>query len=118
MRERLRQEVLGMCRMSARSPAGSASRDANATGSGGTGATAVSQGDVCSIDAAQQAQVQRTQNAGQPLSGTDSLAAIAQGSCMSSELSPLASPTKTTSSATKSDRRIDLQVYHARRDHL
>ena len=62
--------------MSAWVPVGSACEDGTAKADGGPGATAVSGGAEWSIDAAQQAHVHRTQDAGQPLSGADSLVPI------------------------------------------
>jgi hypothetical protein len=61
---------------------------------------------VETTDDTQQLHVQRTQNAGQPLSGAESFAPIAQLSGTSSELSPLASDIKTVSTAMNSARRI------------
>jgi len=60
---------------------------------------------MCSIGAAQQAQVHRTQNAGQPLSGADSVVPIAQLSGTTSELRPLASDMSTASTAMNNARR-------------
>ncbi len=54
---------------------------------------------MCSIEAAQQAHVHRTQNAGQPLSGADSLVPIGQLSGTTSELRPLASDMSMASTA-------------------
>lgn len=54
---------------------------------------------VHSIDEAQQAHVHRTQKAGQPLSGADSLASIGHVSGTSSELKPLASDIRTATTA-------------------
>src|SRR5215831_13545080 len=82
----------------------------NASGSSGSEAAAVSGGIVCSIDAAQQAHVHRTQNAGQPLSGADSVAPIGQLSGTISELTPLASPMSTASTAMNNTRRIALNI--------
>jgi hypothetical protein len=59
-----------------------------------------------SIDAAQQAHVHRTQNAGQPLSGADSFVPIGHLSGTTSELMPLASAKSTASTAMKNARRI------------
>ena len=80
-------------------PVGSGGGDGNSKGSGGSAATVVSGGAMCSIEAAQQAQVHRTQNAGQPLSGADSLVPIGQLSGTTSELRPLASDMSTASTA-------------------
>jgi hypothetical protein len=76
----------------------------------GAGAAAVSRGLECSIDAAQQAHVHRTQNAGQPLSDSDSLTPIGQVSGTRSELRPLASEMSTASTATNNARRILLNI--------
>jgi hypothetical protein len=73
-------------------------------------ATVVSGGVVCSIGAAQQVQVHRTQNAGQPLSGADSLVPIGQVSGTSRELTPLASAISTASTAMNSVRRIPINI--------
>jgi hypothetical protein len=96
--------------MSAWSPTGSAGGDGNATGLGGRAATVVSGGVVCSIDAAQQAHVHRTQNAGQPLSGGDSLVPIGQLSGTTRELMPLASDISTASTAMNNARRIPINI--------
>jgi hypothetical protein len=91
--------------MSAWRPAGNEGGDGNDRRSGGGEATEVSGGGVCSIDAAQQAHVHLTQNAGQPLSGPDSLASIGHCSGTSSELRPLASAMSTASTAMNNTRR-------------
>ena len=83
----------------------------NATGLGGTAPAWISGGIVCSIDAAQHAQVQRTQNAGQPLSGADSLVPIGQVSGTTSELRPLASAINTMSTAMNNARCTGSIVY-------
>jgi hypothetical protein len=54
---------------------------------------------VCSIAAAQHAHVHRTQNAGQPLSGADSVVPIRHGSDKKTALAPLASAIRSTSTA-------------------
>ena len=96
--------------MSARLPAGRALEDGSVNARGGTGATAVSGGVECSIDAAQQAHVHRTQNAGQPLSGADSLVPIGHVSGTRSELTPLASAMSTASTAMKNARRMPATI--------
>jgi hypothetical protein len=96
--------------MSAWSPTRSAGEDGNATGSGGSAATVVSGGVVCSIDAAQHAHVHRTQNAGQPLSGADSLVPIGQLSGTTRELMPLASDMSTASTAMNNTRDIPVNI--------
>ena len=58
------------------------------------------------IDAAQQAHVHRTQNAGQPVSGVDSLVPIGQVSGTTSELMPLASAISTASTEIRRALRI------------
>jgi hypothetical protein len=96
--------------MSAWPPTGSAGGDGDATGSGGSEASLVSGGVVCSIDAAQQAHVHRTQNAGQPLSGADSLVPIGQLSGTIKELMPLASAMSTASRAMNNTRHIPVNI--------
>jgi hypothetical protein len=59
-----------------------------------------------STDEAQHAQVQRTQNAGHPLSGADSSAPIAQVSGTTREVRPLASAIRSASIAMRNARRI------------
>ena len=61
--------------------------------------------DPPSADGVQQAQVHRTQKAGQPVSGTDSSTPIGQVSGMTSALRPLASDIKRASVAMRSARR-------------
>ena len=95
--------------MSAWFPVGSALEDGSVNARAGAGTTAVSQGVGCSIDAAQQAHVHRTQNAGQPLSGADSIVPIGQVSGTRSELTPLASAMSTASTAMKNARRMPAQ---------
>src|SRR5262245_20894412 len=99
--------------MSAWLPVGSVLEAGSAKGRGGTDATAMSGGVVCSIAAAQQAHVHRTQNAGQPLSGADSLDPMGHVSGTRSELRPLASAMSTASTATNSARRIWLNITSA-----
>jgi hypothetical protein len=96
--------------MSARLPIGSALEDGSVHARGGTGATDVSGGVECSTDAAQQAHVHRTQNAGQPLSGADSLVPIGHVSGTRSELTPLASATSTASTAMRNARRMTANI--------
>src|SRR3954447_17370857 len=74
----LRQERFGTCRMSKLLPAGNGWADGSGKGSGGSAASVVPAGAMCSTEAAQQAHVHRTQNPGQPLSGADSLVPIGQ----------------------------------------
>jgi hypothetical protein len=87
-------------------PAGNAGADRSANGNSRSAATVVSGGAVCSIEAAQQPHVHRTQNAGQPLSGADSLVPIGHVSGTRSELRPLASAISTASTAMKNARRM------------
>jgi hypothetical protein len=61
--------------------------------------------DPPSADGVQQAHVQRTQNAGQAVSGADSSTPIGQVSGMTSALRPLASDIKRASVAMRSARR-------------
>jgi len=96
--------------MSAWLPVGSVLEAGIANGLGGMAATAMSGGEVCSIAAAQQAQVHRTQNPGQPLSGADSVVPIGHVSGTRSELRPLASAMSTASTATNKIRRIRLDI--------
>src|SRR3954466_11229285 len=91
-------------------PAGNGAGDASATGRGGSVATVVSGGAVCSTEAAQQAHVHRTQNAGQPLSGADSVVPIGQVSGTRSELTPLASTMSRASTAMRNARRILVNI--------
>jgi hypothetical protein len=96
--------------MSAWLPVGSVVEAGSANGPGGMAATAMSGGAVSSIAAAQQAQVHRTQNAGQPLSGADSLVPIGHVSGTRSELRPLASAMSKASTTTNKTRRIRLNI--------
>src|SRR5262245_62515953 len=96
--------------MSAWLPVGSVLEAGSANGRGGTAATAISGGVVCSIAAAQQAHVHRTQNAGQPLSGADSFVAIGHVSGTRGEPRPLASAMSTASTAMNNTRRIRLNI--------
>jgi hypothetical protein len=96
--------------MSAWLPVGSASEDGISSANGGTGATAVSGGAEWSIDAAQQAHVHRTQNAGQPLSGVASLVPIGHVSGTTSDVMPLASAMSTASTAMRNARRMPVNI--------
>src|SRR5437879_2274661 len=91
-------------------PAGNGGGDGSAKGSGESAITVVSGGAMCSIEAAQQAQVHRTQNAGQPRSGADSVVPIAQLSGTTSELRPLASDMSTASTAINNARRMQANI--------
>ena len=91
----LREEGLGDVKDVGVVPVGSACEDGTAKADGGPGATAVSGGAEWSIDAAQQAHVHRTQDAGQPLSGADSLVPIGHVSGTRSDAMPLASAMST-----------------------
>jgi len=91
-------------------PAGNGGEDGSAKGSGGSAATVVSGGAMCSTEAAQQAHVHRTQNAGQPLSGADSLVPIGQLSGTTSELRPLASDMSTASTAMNNAQRMQANI--------
>ena len=77
---------------------------------GARAAAIVSGGVVCSIDAAQQAHVHRTQNAGQPLSGAVSPVPIGQLSGTTRELTPLASDISNASMAMKTARRMPITI--------
>src|SRR4029079_6886054 len=96
--------------MSARLPVGSALAGGAVNAHKGADATDVSGGVECSIDPAQQAHVHRTQNAGQPLSGADSIAPIGHVSGTRSELTPLASAMSTASTAMKNARRMSANI--------
>jgi hypothetical protein len=96
--------------MSVSLPTASALEDGSVNVRGGTDATAVSGGVDCSIDAAQQAHVHRTQNAGHPLSGAESLVPIGHVSGTNSELTPLASANSTASTAMNNARRIPVNI--------
>src|SRR6476620_5710394 len=96
--------------MSARLPVGRALEDGSVNARFGTGTTAMSGGGEYSIGAAQQAHVQRTQNAGQPLSGADSPAPIGHVSGTRSELTPVASVRSTASTAMNNARRIPANI--------
>jgi hypothetical protein len=96
--------------MSASLPVGSVLEAGSANALRGTAATVTSGGAVCSTAAAQQAQVHRTQNAGQPPSGADSLVPIGHVSGTRSELKPLASAMSTASAAMNNTRPISLNI--------
>jgi hypothetical protein len=102
-----------MWRMSKRTPDGSAPCAASGTRTGGRSAFATATGSIGMTGDAQHPHVQRTQNAGQPLSGPDSLAPTPQFSGTPSELRPLASANSTANSAMRRARRIRPIVYHA-----
>jgi hypothetical protein len=91
-------------------PVGNALEAGSVNAHSGTGAAAMLGGVECSIDAAQQAHVHRTQNAGQPLSGADSLVPIGQVSGTTSEMRPLASVRSTARTARNSARRIQANI--------
>ena len=81
----------------------------------GSSATAVTAtAGIGTIGDAQQPQVHRTQKAGQPLSGADSLALIEQASGSSSEVMPLASAMSTARTRMKNARRTGSMVYQSR----
>jgi hypothetical protein len=90
--------------MSATRPVGIEPECDRATTVNGTIRTAIAAGGWISIDAAQHGHAHLTQNAGQPLSGADSLVPIAQVSGTMSEVTPLASHTRNTRTAMKSAR--------------
>jgi len=104
-----------MWKMSNGTPAGTASGVAVGRFFGESNAVAIVIGSIGTTGEAQQAQVQRTQNAGQPLSGPDSSAPTAQVSGNTSELTPLASAISSARSAMKRPRGIRPNVYHVRR---
>jgi hypothetical protein len=91
-------------------PVGNALEGGSLNAPSGIGAAAVSGGVECSIDAAQQAHVHRTQNAGQPPSGADSFVPIGQVSGTKRELTPLASARSTASTAIKNARRMLVNI--------
>jgi hypothetical protein len=102
-----------MWRISKGTPDGSAPCAANGTRTGERSAFETATGSIGMTGDAQHPHVQRTQNAGQPLSGPDSLAPTPQFSGTTSELRPLASANNTARSAMRSARRIRSMVYHA-----
>jgi len=102
-----------MWRMSRRTPDGKAPCVANGMLTGGCSDLATATGGVCTTGDAQHAHVQRTQNAGQPLSGLDSLVPTPQVSGTTSELRPLASAHNRARRAMRSARRIRLILQHA-----
>jgi hypothetical protein len=91
-------------------PSGSALEHGRVNAHSGAGAAAVSGEVECSIDAAQQAHVHRTQNAGQPLSGADSVVPIGHVSGTRSELRPLASAMSTASTVMRNARCILVNI--------
>jgi hypothetical protein len=95
-----------MWRMSRRTPDGKVPCVANGMRTGWGSALTTATGAICTTGDAQQAHVQRTQNAGQPLSGVDSLVPTPQFSGTTSELRPLASANNRARSAMRSARRI------------
>ena len=96
----------GTWRISGEVPFGSRSRVGTATTIGARSASASTTRALCTTEDAQQLQVQRTQNAGQPVSGDDSLTPMGQVSWTNSELRPLASETRRASTAMSNARRI------------
>jgi hypothetical protein len=102
-----------MWRMSRSTPDGNAPCAASGMLTGGRRALATATGSNGITGDAQHPHVQRTQNAGQPLSGPDSLVPTPQFSGTTSELTPLASANSRARSAMKSARRIQSMVYHA-----
>jgi len=107
-----------MWRMSRRTPDGNAPCVANGRLTGGRRALATATGGICTTGDAQHAHVQRTQNAGQPLSGPDSLVPTPQFSGTTSELRPVASAISRAKTAMRRARRIRSMVYHAVRVRL
>jgi len=99
------RRCLGTCRMSRAEPAGSRWLDGIAKKTGRT-ARAMLTGTVYTTADAQQPHVQRTQNAGHPVSGPDSLVPIAQVSGIRSELTPLASAIRRVKAAIRNAERI------------
>jgi hypothetical protein len=100
--------------MSATGPTGSAIRAADPTEAGESGYTVTSTNELDSMDVAQHAQVHRTQNTGQPLSGADSVVAMGHPSGTSKALTPLASEISTARMAMNRTRRIRSIVYRPR----
>ena len=99
--------------MSRSTPDGNAPCAANGTPTRGGNSLATAAASIGITGDAQHPHVQRTQNAGQPLSVPDSLVPTAQFSGTTSELTPLASAISRANSAVKSARRIQSMVYHA-----
>ena len=98
----------GTWRMSREIPVGSRSGVGTATMLGARNSVAATVGALCTMGDAQHPHVHRTQNAGQPLSGDGSLAAIAHVSGITSALIPLESANKRASTAIRSARRIPI----------
>src|SRR6185436_21025036 len=106
---------LGIWRMSNGTPAGKAPCAASGKLMGGRNVVMIVTGSMGITGDAQHAHVQRTQNAGQPLSGLDSFVPTPQVSGTISELMPLASAISRARSAMNRARRIRAMVYHAKR---
>ena len=96
----------GTWRMSGEVPFGSRSSVGLATTIGASCVPASTIRALCTTEEAQQLHVHRTQNAGHPVSGDDSLTPMAQVSGTNSELKPLASATRRASTAMSNARRI------------
>jgi hypothetical protein len=103
-----------MWRMSRSTPDGKAPCAANGMLTGGRRALATATDSIGTIGDTQHAHVQRTQNAGQPLSGPDSLVPTAQFSGTTSELRPVASAISKARTAMRKARRIRAMVHHAK----
>jgi hypothetical protein len=99
--------------MSNGTPAGKAPCAASGKLMGGRNVVTIVTGSMGITGDAQHAHVQRTQNAGQPLSGRDSFVPTPQVSGTTSELTPLASAISRARSMMKNARRIRSMVYHA-----
>jgi hypothetical protein len=98
--------------MSTGTPAGKAPCAASGKLMGGRNVVTIVTGSMGITGDAQHAHVQRTQNAGQPLSGLDSLVPNPQVSGSTSEVTPLASAISRAKSTIKNARRIQSMVYH------
>ena len=79
----------------------------------GSGTTATASGGIGTTGYAQQAQLHRTQNAGQPVSEPDSVAPTEHGSRTTSAVMPLASVMSTAKIAMKRARRTVSMVYQS-----
>jgi hypothetical protein len=100
--------------MSNGTPAGKAPCAASGKLMGGRNVVTIVTASMGITGDAQHAHEQRTQNAGQPLSGLDSFVPTPQVSGTTSELTPLASAISRARSAMNRARRIRSMVYHVK----
>lgn len=101
-----------MWRMSSGTPEGSALCPGDERLTGGSNPPATPTGIIGTTGDAQHPHVHRTQNAGQPLSGPDSLVPTPQFSGTTSAVTPLASANNRAKSTMRNARRIRSMVYH------